>query len=320
MSDTAELVTIGITCFNAADTIERALESAVNQDWTNCEIILVDDCSTDGSLQIANIFANNHRQIRIIERERNGGPAASRNTILQNANGVFIAFFDDDDISYQHRVSEQVQQLKAFEKAHKVEFVACYSSGQRRYENGYIKPMEAIGSRGKPFLERGLVAKSILVHDQKKNYYYGSGTPACALMARKKTFEEVGYFDDSMRRVEDADFAIRLDLIGGAFIGTRKIGFEQLATHAPDKSPEKNLEAEVLLAQKNKDYLEALGLYYYGNNWPRLRYLHFKRQYTKFIQCFAGLFIRYPIRSLRHLAATGPARLLHERSMNRGKV
>ena len=55
----------------------------------------------------------------------------------------------------------------------------------------------------------------------------------------KKTFEEVGYFDDSMRRVEDADFAIRLDLIGGAFIGTRKIGFEQLATHAPDKSPEK---------------------------------------------------------------------------------
>ena len=86
MSDTAELVTIGITCFNAADTIERALESAVNQDWANCEIILVDDCSTDGSLQIANIFANNHRQIRIIERERNGGPAASRNTILQNAN------------------------------------------------------------------------------------------------------------------------------------------------------------------------------------------------------------------------------------------
>ena len=157
MSDTAELVTIGITCFNAADTIERALESAVKQDWANGEIILVDDCSTDDSLQIANIFVNNHRQIRIIEREK-WRPGCLAKYNLQNANGVFIAFFDDDDISYQHRVSEQVQQLKAFEKAHKVEFVACYSSGQRRYENGYIKPMEAIGSR-KPFLERGLVAK-----------------------------------------------------------------------------------------------------------------------------------------------------------------
>ena len=97
-----------------------------------------------------------------------------------------LSLFDDDDISYQHRVSEQVQQLKAFEKAHKVEFVACYSSGQRRYENGYIKPMEAIGSRGKPFLERGLVQKVSSSTIRRKIIITVRGTPACALMARKK--------------------------------------------------------------------------------------------------------------------------------------
>ena len=84
------------------------------------------------------------------------------------------------------------------------------------------------------------------------------------LMARK-TFEEVGYFDDSMRRVEDADFAIRLILSVELLSELGKLGLSNWRLMRRI-NPEKNLEAEVLPAQKNKGYLEALELYYYGNN------------------------------------------------------
>ena len=46
------LITIGITCFNASDTIERALKSAFSQDWENYEVIVIDDCSTDGTREL----------------------------------------------------------------------------------------------------------------------------------------------------------------------------------------------------------------------------------------------------------------------------
>ena len=168
MNDSAKLVTIGITCFNAEETIERALESAVNQDWTNCEIVLVDDCSTDESVQIANVFAYNHRHIRIIEREKNGGPAASRNTILQHAKGVFVAFFDDDDISFPCRVRSQIKRLMTFEEETNFRLVACYASGKRRYPNGYVKPIPALGSCGRVMNSIGVVSDYLLLYKKKR--------------------------------------------------------------------------------------------------------------------------------------------------------
>jgi glycosyltransferase involved in cell wall biosynthesis len=317
MNDSAKLVTIGITCFNAEETIERALESAVNQDWTNCEIVLVDDCSTDESVQIANVFAYNHRHIRIIEREKNGGPAASRNTILQHAKGVFVAFFDDDDISFPCRVRSQIKRLMTFEEETNIRLVACYASGKRRYPNGYVKPMPALGSCGRVMNSIGVVSDYLLLYKKKRGFFYGAGVPACGLLARRSTFEEVGGFDESLRRVEDADFAIRLEMQGGAFTGTSQIAFEQYATNAPDKSPERNLDAEQKLVKKNKKYLQSHGDYYYALNWPKLRFFHFKKQYLSFLKSFFGIFIRYPLRSTFHLMRTGVARLIHERAMHK---
>ncbi|MGH1352630.1 MAG: glycosyltransferase family 2 protein [Methyloligellaceae bacterium] len=311
------LVTIGISCYNASETITRAITSALSQDWPDIEIVIVDDASTDSSVEIIKKLTADNPEVRIIEQQTNTGPAGVRNTILAEAKGEFIAFFDDDDQSLPNRISEQLNCLQSYELEHKTRLVACYASGIRKYNNGYTLELNAIGSRGTEKPNGPMLAEYLLIYRKVKNWFYGSGTPTCSLLVRKSLLEEIGGFDKKLRRVEDVDLAIRLALRGGHFIGTQKQLFIQHATNSSDKSPEKNLEAEQALAIKYKDYLNSIGKFYYARQWPKLRYWHFKNRYGYFLLELAGLLLRYPYSLPRHLLATGPRRLLHERRMKR---
>ena len=71
-------VTVGITCFNAKETIQKSIESALNQSWLNKEILVVDDASIDNSTEIIKNFKN-HKNIKIILNKKNMGAAYSRN-------------------------------------------------------------------------------------------------------------------------------------------------------------------------------------------------------------------------------------------------
>ena len=93
------LVTIGLTTYNAADTLERALESALSQTWKPVEIIIVDDCSTDGTVALLKRLAHDLPQVRVLFNTINGGVAIARNRILNEARGDFVVYFDDDDRS-----------------------------------------------------------------------------------------------------------------------------------------------------------------------------------------------------------------------------
>jgi glycosyltransferase involved in cell wall biosynthesis len=310
----AECVTIGLACYNAQDTIVRALNSALAQDWPHTEIIIVDDCSSDGSVSMVKKAIADHHQARLIQHKHNLGPAGTRNTILNNARGEYVVFFDDDDVSLPARITGQVQTLQSYEEQTGTSHVACYASGVRRYPNGYEKFLPAIGSQGTAPHGPEL-ADYLLFFKKRSDWFYGGGVPACALLARRSTFVVVGGFDPVLRRVEDADFAIRLAFLGGHFIGTGQILFTQYATWASDKSPEKNLEAEQYLAEKNKAYLSSVGHYEYARRWPKLRYWHFKRRYASFILELSQLLVRYPLAVTAHLFHSGPRRLWHERLM-----
>jgi glycosyltransferase involved in cell wall biosynthesis len=309
----ASLVTIGLTCFNAADTIKRAIDSALTQDWPNFEVVIVDDNSTDGSADLVMATIANEQRARLIRHTSNEGPGAARNSILSNARGEFVAFFDDDDESLPCRVSIQLATLLAHEERTGVRLIACYASGIRRYPNGYTLALPAIGSRGAQIPNGADVADYLLTFKRQSGVFYGSGTPACSLFARRCTFAAVGDFDPELRRVEDADFAIRLALMGGYFVGTQQILFIQHSTGGNDKSRSRNLEAQQRLAYKHRVYLESIGRFEYAKRWPRLRYWHFSNRYGKFALEFLGLLVRYPLAVTQHLLATGPRRFWHER-------
>jgi glycosyltransferase involved in cell wall biosynthesis len=311
---TRPLVTVGITCFNAEDTIERALTSAMQQDWPNLQIVIVDDCSSDSSVAVIRDQIKNNPITTLVCHETNQGPAVARNTILAHAQGEFVAFFDDDDESLPNRVSIQVRKIVEYEKDAGTAMIACYASGQRVYPNGYKLNINAIGSR--PIVPQGpAVADYLLFYGKRSGWFYGAGTPTCALMARRSTLEMAGGFDAEFRRVEDVDLAVRLALAGGHFIGCPEPLFIQHATEGRDKAPEKNLEAELKLAEKHKDYLQSVERYNYSRQWPRIRFYHFNHQHVRMFLALFHLFFRHPIHVLRHFLNTGPKRFLHERKM-----
>lgn len=315
---TQDLITIAITCYNAQDTITRAIQSALAQDYPNTEIIIIDDASTDQSVAAIHAIIDHHPNVQLIKHDKNQGVAAARQTLLTHAKGDFIAFFDDDDQSLPSRLTVQHARITDYEQNTNTQIIACYASGRREYANGYHVDLNAIGSQN-PIPHGKDVAARLLFFGGDKNMFFGTGTPTCSLMARTQILRNAGGFDPNFRRVEDVDLAIRLALMGAHFIGCPQTLFVQHATSAPDKAPEKNRDAEIQLAHKHKSYLKSVHRYYYACNWPLLRYYHFTGQYGAMLWVLIKLTLRHPVKTLSHFLTTAPRRFFHERKMKKDK-
>lgn len=90
-------ISVVIPVYNAKDYLERCLDSVCNQTLKELEIICVNDCSTDNSLEILNKYAQNDKRIIVIDCTVNGGESKARNLGIEKASGEFIAFVDNDD-------------------------------------------------------------------------------------------------------------------------------------------------------------------------------------------------------------------------------
>ena len=174
----------------------------------------------------------------------------------------------------------------------------------------------AIGSNGEEVPHGPAMALYLLAYERRKGWYYGAGTPSSSLMIKKELLLKVGGFDNTLRRVEDVDLAVRLALANCYFVGSPEILVERHMTQSGYKSADNNLIAEQHLVQKHSKFLLKRGLFYHAYHWPKLRYLHFKKDYLQFMLTLLGLFIRNPIKTLLHLGATGPKRLIHEKKTN----
>lgn len=313
------LITIGITCFNSQDTVRRALRSAIEQNWKNLEIIIIDDASKDGSWEIIKYYSNQDNRIRAVQHKDNTGAAGSRNTIINMAKGSFVAFFDDDDESSPSRIRTQYEAICSHEREYGIQEIACYVSGKRIYSNGYELLLPAIGSQPKiPTGEN--VVDYLLYNKRVKGLFYGSGTPTCALMARLSTLRSVNGFDKNLRRVEDIDFAIKLALKGGHFIGCPEQLFVQYATFSQDKTPYKNLESELYLVDKYSTYLKKRNKYNYARDWFKLRFYHFNGKHFTFVMLLLLFLFCHPVSGIKHLLISFPARWVHERKMSHSQV
>ncbi|MEN0660854.1 glycosyltransferase family 2 protein [Caldifermentibacillus hisashii] len=103
------MVSIIVPIYNVEEYLEETLKSIVEQTYTNIEIILVNDASTDKSLQIALQFATVNPSIRIINQPFNKGVSAARNTGLDLANGAYIMFVDSDDLLSKNAIKNMME-------------------------------------------------------------------------------------------------------------------------------------------------------------------------------------------------------------------
>lgn len=102
-------VSVLMTCYNAAATIEESVRSILAQTFTDWELVLVDNCSTDNSIELVRQI--NDSRIRIIDLDKNHGRTPALNISLNNARGEYIAILDADDTSTEDRFRLQVDCL-----------------------------------------------------------------------------------------------------------------------------------------------------------------------------------------------------------------
>ena len=118
--DNLPLVSIGIPNFNYAHFITNALESVVNQTYTNIELIIVDDVSTDNSIEVIEDWIGRNIgiiKIKFIKNRVNVGLTKACNVILQNAEGKYFQTLDADDLLCSDKIQNQVNLLEASNKS-----------------------------------------------------------------------------------------------------------------------------------------------------------------------------------------------------------
>ena len=103
------LVSIIMPNYNSAKFIKDTIDSVVAQTYQNWELLFVDDCSTDKSLEIVRSFED--ERIRIFQNDINSGAAVSRNYALREARGKWIAFLDSDDLWENKKLEKQLEYM-----------------------------------------------------------------------------------------------------------------------------------------------------------------------------------------------------------------
>jgi glycosyltransferase involved in cell wall biosynthesis len=192
------LVSVIATSFNHERFVLECLESVGAQSYPNVELIVVDDCSTDGTVPlIRGWLARAGTQGTLVVHDINLGICATKNDAIARASGVYVAGIATDDMWPPERLARQVERLEALPETTGV----VYSDAERIDEAGRLLPgtfIEQIDSVGQP--PSGNLFETLL----ERNFI-----PAGATLIRRACLEEVGPYDESLV-YEDWDMWLRL--------------------------------------------------------------------------------------------------------------
>ncbi len=195
----APTVSIVMPVYNVQDYVGCAIDSVLSQNFTDFELILVDDGSTDASYSICQASADMDSRVRMLW-QRNKGLAGARNTGIRASRGKYIAFLDSDDLWHPDKLAEHVMLLNE-----QLDVGVSYSSsafidGQGLHIGLYQVPKC-----------RELSAKDVLLRNP-----VGNGS---APVIRREVFEEIAllhedgslhYFNESLRQSEDIECWVRI--------------------------------------------------------------------------------------------------------------
>ena len=106
-----DLVSIIMPTFNSIKTVKDSIKSVLEQSYLNWELLITDDCSTDGTYEY--LLSLDDERIRVFRNKINSGAGASRNISIKNAKGRYIAFLDSDDLWHKDKLYIQISFMKS---------------------------------------------------------------------------------------------------------------------------------------------------------------------------------------------------------------
>jgi len=180
-------VSVIIPTFNRAEKVVRAVLSVLSQNFTNLEILVVDDGSRDGTQEALLKFNN---KFKYIDHHFNRGVSAARNTGILHSSAPFIAFLDSDDYWHPEKLSEQISLFKGNSKVSvcQTEEIWIRKGVRVNPKKRHLKPS---GDVFLPSLKLCLVSPS-------------------AVILKRSVLEHVGLFDESLPACEDYDLWLRI--------------------------------------------------------------------------------------------------------------
>lgn len=233
------MVSVIIPSYNREKTIERAVMSVLNQTYKDLELIVVDDCSKDNTVEVLKSIKDD--RFKIIELEKNSGACVARNVGVENAQGDYIAFQDSDD---EWLLDKLEKQMAIFEKE-KVDLVFCAFN---RF--GLGKNLTC------PKLSEGIVERKTLLEDSRISTQ--------TLVGKKECFENVK-FDPEMPRLQDYDITIRLSKKYSIYFVNEPLVNMYVQNDSISKNKNKMIRAETIIFSKYKDDIEKYKDFKYHN-------------------------------------------------------
>ena len=183
-----------IPLYNKEAFVAKTINSVLNQTYQNFEVIIVNDCSTDNSLNLVQKIDDS--RFKIIKHNKNKGLSASRNTGINAATHSYIAFLDADDYWDPTYLETIWNLIKEYPEE------SVFATHYRENYNGKVfVPKSKLSNNTK--------GKSVVINDFFKiNLGRLILTQSC-IVAHKSVFKKVGYYDEDVTFAEDIDFFIR---------------------------------------------------------------------------------------------------------------
>ena len=189
------LVSVVIPAYNRKHTLKRCIDSVLQQTYRNFEIIIVDDCSTDGTMEFVEAEYGSVSDIDIIyvRNDSNLGASGSRNAGVSYASGEYIAFHDSDDEWFPDKLEKQMQHFMASDSNVGAVYSLFYMDEKRQT---VWPPRKADMS-----WKSGHVFHTLLISPL---------VGMITLVVRKRVFLEIGGFREQLNSLEDYELTIRI--------------------------------------------------------------------------------------------------------------
>lgn len=158
-----DIISIVVPVYNAEKYMERTIQSVIGQSIDNWELLLIDDCSTDGSREVMKKYEQ--EKIRCFYCKENLGPANARNIGLQAAKGRYLAFVDSDDFWEKDKLEKQLKFMR--ENGYAFTFTSYEFADENGNRSGLIaRAPECVDYKG--VLRSSTIAPSTAMFDRKQ--------------------------------------------------------------------------------------------------------------------------------------------------------
>jgi glycosyltransferase involved in cell wall biosynthesis len=184
------LVTLGIANYNYAQFVTEALDSAASQTYENCELIIVDDCSKDNSVEVIQKWLNNYGgnfKITFIKNSKNTGVANVCKLILERASGKYYQILDADDGILSTKIADQVGLLEK-EESHALVYsnISVVNEHNETIDDDYLKRI----GYNKNKMPEGNIFQALLIF----NFI-----PNTSVLIRTEYAKQMGGYDQSFQ-------------------------------------------------------------------------------------------------------------------------